>query len=249
LSLFHQLQRCALADAGAAGLELRDLEMGLSCAYASVEGPEGEAVGVALTPKEEGPASPLRGETLREVIEAGSGYDPYARTAALAVMNAVSRYALAPEPLYPDLRRMLCQKVLEGTQPGDRIAVIGNLRPLVACLKEADREVVVFCRGHRDPDNGIYSDIFEYESVPEADALIITGAALIGSTVDALLALSPRAKMRILAGFTAGVHPDWLESSGVTHVAGLSLDPSVRTPLIRNGWASLFDYPAYWLEV
>jgi len=249
LSLFSSLQRAALADASEHALRLVDFGMGLSCAYAVVEGARGRAFGTALTPGGEGPVSVVRGETLRETVEAGSRYDPFARAAALAVMNAVSRYRLPPLPAAADLRAQVCEKVLEATGPRDRIAVIGYLRPLVECLKREGRDVDVFCRSHRDPQNGVYNDIFEYEAVREVDVLLMTGAVLVGSTLEALLALSLKAKMRVLTGFSAGVHPQWLAGSGVTHLAGMRLDEGVKTRLLRNEWEALFDYPTYWLDV
>jgi uncharacterized protein len=249
LSLFARLQHAALDEARDHGLRLADFGMGLSCAYAVVEGAQGHALGAALTPRDEGPASVLRGETLREMVEAGSRYDPFARAAALAVMNAVSRYLLPPEPEAGDLRATVCAKVLAATKPGSRIVVIGYLRPLVECLKREGRDVAVFCRGHRDPQQGIYNDIFEYEAAGEAEVLLMTGAVLTGATLEALLALSPRASMRVLTGFSSGVHPRWLEGSGVTHLASIRLEEAVKMRLLRNEWEALFDYPAYWLEV
>ena len=50
MSLFARLGDAALADAAAHGLTLAELGMGLSCAHAVVAGPEGRAIGTALTP-------------------------------------------------------------------------------------------------------------------------------------------------------------------------------------------------------
>ena len=249
MSLFARLGDAALADAAAHGLTLAELGMGLSCAHAVVAGPEGRAIGTALTPGGEGPVSPLAGGTLAEVIAAGKRYDPFARAAALAAMNAVSRYLLPSPAQTGELRATGCGRILDATTAGERIVVIGYLRPLVECLRREGRDVTVFCRSHRDPAQGVYNDIFEYEAVGEADVLLMTGAVLVGSTLEALLALSPRAKMRVLTGFSAGVHPQWLAGSGVTHLASLCLEEEVKLRLARNDWEALFDYPAYWLDV
>lgn len=225
--------------------------MSLPCAYARVRGAKREAAGVALSPRNEGTPTPLTLQNLEGIIDAGSGFDPFKRAMALAAINAVGQYALAREnpETAADLRALIIEKILENSTQQTRIAVIGYLRPVVERLKREGRQVEVFCREYRNPQEGVYNDIFEYEAVGEAEIMLITGAALIGSTVDALIALSPKARMRILSGFSAGVYPAWLEGSGITHVASLQPDLAIESALLRNDWERLFACPAYWLEV
>ena len=122
---------------------------------------------------------------------------------------------------------------------------MGNLAPVVAKLKENGRKPIVFCRQKQHYAEAIYSDIFEYEAIQTAPIAIITGATLIGSTLDALLTLSPKESIRILAGFSAGAHPSWFEGTGVTHLTSMKIESRYKEALMKNNWEEVFSYPSY----
>ncbi len=235
--IFEQLRQRALE---ACAHVLLEVGMTPSCAYAQVGG----AIGLALTPQGEGALKPLPDSALA-LLEASSAYEPYIRASALSVINALFAYrrSTLDYDYAPDMRVLLSQKILEATDAHSRIVIIGNLKPVVMKLRQQGRCVEVFCRSANNPAEGVYNDIFEYEAAMNADVLLITGAALIGSSVDALIAMSPKAQMRILAGFSAGVDPLWLKSSGITHLCSVHVTPEIVSKLMRNDFESVFRPP------
>ncbi len=82
---------------------------------------------------------------------------------------------------------------------------------------------------------------------------MITGAALIGSTIDALLKFTSKARMVILSGFSAGANPLWLNNLGLTHVASISLSDcskvELETDLEKNDLELIFKNKAYIKEL
>ena len=248
MSIFETLRTRALEAVDAYQTEA--LGMTLSCAYCVVRHAEHTHVGLALTPQGEGALTTLHSDA-RSVLEHAQAYEPFGRAAALSVMNALFAHKRSSTPMHyaPDMRVLLAQKILALTDAHSRIVIIGNLRPVVAKLRAQGRHVEVFCRSANNPAEGVYNDIFEYEAVMNADVLLITGAALIGSTVDALVAMSPKASVRILAGFSAGVDPYWLRESGITHVCSVDVKAPILQRLMRNDFEAVFECESYFVAV
>jgi hypothetical protein len=67
--------------------------------------------------------------------------------------------------------------------------------------------------------------------------------------LDALIHLSPKGSMRILAGFSAGAYPQWFEGSGLTHSVSMKLDIAFKEALIKNRLEEVFTYPGYWNQI
>ena len=96
-----------------------------------------------------------------------------------------------------------------------------------------------------DVGNGVYNDIFEYEAVSRASVVVITGAALIGSTIDAILKFTQNARAVIVAGFSAGAHPSWFEDTGLTHVVSTYLGDFSPEIIKRDNLKDVFENPSY----
>jgi hypothetical protein len=79
----------------------------------------------------------------------------------------------------------------------------------------------------------------------DADVVIITGAALIGSTIDALLAMSSKKAHIILAGFSAGLYPAWLGETRIAQVASINLANVPLTGLLNYEIEEIFAHPCY----
>ena len=245
--LYNQLQHFALQTVRADNLRLCDIGMGLHFTFATVSDGNMTATGVALTPSAEGSVGGMDTVDILKVLEESLSYDSGKRSFGLAVINAVSQYKLMQNPpiLFEDLRQQLTQFILQKTTPSSKIVFIGHLQPVVKALKAAGRNPVVFCRQHSDPANGIYSDIYEYDAMRDADIVVITGAALIGSTVDALLHFAKDVPIKIMAGFSAGVFPAWFHESGITHVASIYLENVKLASLLQHNFEHIFTYPCY----
>ncbi|MDD3343345.1 MAG: DUF364 domain-containing protein [Sulfurospirillaceae bacterium] len=253
MTIIKQLIAKAFEYANKHGVELADFGVSASMVYATVSNKDRSAIGVTLIPHGEGALSALKGLNIEEIFENAHGYNPLQRALALALVNALGQHALGEDSTYVSLtsgtRSLLLEKILEFTKEGDEIVFIGNLAPIVSKLKENGRKPIVFCRQKDQYAHGVYSDIFEYEAIVQSPIAIITGATLIGSTLDALIALSPKNSIRILAGFSAGAHPSWFEGTGVTHLTSMKLDVMFKEALLKNRWEEVFSYSGYWSEL
>lgn len=251
--ILETLMEQAKAYAKQYAITIDDFGVTASMVYVKVSNDTRSTLGVTLTPYGEGVMGALRGVSMETIFEQAQTFDPLARALALALINALGQHAIGDEKEFSiceaGARSQLVEKILAFTDIGDEVVFVGNLAPVVAKLKENSRKPIVFCRQKQNYSESVYSDIFEYEAIQKAPIAIITGATLIGSTLDALLALSPKESIRILAGFSAGAHPKWFKCTGVTHVASMKLDILYKEALLKNRWEDVFSYPSYFSEV
>lgn len=239
-------------------LMLEDLCLGQPVSWAIVRDGQGRrAMGTALTPNHEGGdldhlflglAPDWRDWPVAQLPARLLTRHPLERCLALAVINAVSQYRLALEDLAP----VQCGEGPGGGRAGvlrwvaaqrpERLVMIGNMRPLVAGLKEAGITPVVFER-HPDNRSGALSDAQEWAWLPRADGLIATGATLLNHTLAPLVALSGAARFRILVGFSAQTHPEFLAGLGLTHLFSVHIRDvdGIRRRLQIGQWNALFE--------
>ncbi len=244
--ILDRLKQKALNCAKRNKLKLVNFEICDLFTYAVVSDGTKEFTGVTLTPKKEGCLSKAAFLDIKEVLESSS-YDISQRAVTLALVNAIGQYKLSKDKieLKGNIQQELSTRILENTTDTDKIVFIGHLSPVVAKLKENGRDVKVFCRMGTEPDNGVYNDIFEYEAVAKATVVIITGASLIGSTIDALLKFTQNARAVVIAGFSAGAHPAWFEDTGLTHVVSTYLEDFSPEIIKKNNLEDVFKNPSY----
>lgn len=246
MTVFQHLKKEAWAYAQKNNVALEEFGVTKACVYVIVKTDAKQSIGITLTPHAEG-INEIKSDSINEIFEYADDYNPLQRALALALINALGQHALSEdtEVSKEGTRFLLPQKILEMTQVGDEVVFIGNLEPVVAKLKQEGRKPIVFCRQKKVYEEAIYSDIFEYEAIAKSKIAIITGAALIGSTIDALLAMSPKNAIRIVAGFSAAAHPSWLCGKGLTHVASMKLTCDFKNSLVQEKWEEVFSYPSY----
>ena len=249
--LFHQLTQAARQAAHVHGLRLCEFTLGALLTHVRVTDGTRTASGVCLTPTREGQPTPIRTDSLGAIWEEGGKFDVYRRALALAAANAVGQWQRASIPSTDPtgMRDLLLRHLVEDSTPDTAIVFIGHLRPVVAALRAAGRRPLVFCRADNDPEQGVYNDIFEYEGLAGAEVVVMTGAALIGSTADAVIRASSGARRRYAVGFSAGANPEWFRGSGITHVASPLLADLPRVVAAGNDLEALFNSPAYCEEV
>ena len=249
MTILQKLTEHARAYALQNSVKIDDFGVSATMIYVMVANDERKALGVTLVPHGEGHFGALQGSSIEDIFESAKAFHPLQRAFALALINALGQHAMEGEKELSlcenGTRSLLVEKVLDLTKAGDEVVFVGNLAPVVAKLKENGRKPIVFCRQKQHYAEAIYSDIFEYEAIQTAPIAIITGATLIGSTLDALLALSPQDSIRILAGFSAGAHPSWFERTGVTHLTSMKLESGYKEALVKNNWEEVFSYPSY----
>jgi len=201
------------------GLELVDFGFALPYTWVLVEGNEGKALGVAMTLPEEIQryTNSVIEPSLEAFIERADSLNVIERTLGLAAINAVSQYHM-------DLSEAEWVDVLE-LLPEDtgKVALIGNMPPLVRELRNKGYEVYVFERNAKLWDKETFSDALEYHLLPEMDAVIASGSCLVNGTVDMLLDRAKRAGLFVLTGPTAQLLPEFLRGTKVTHLASMKV--------------------------
>ncbi len=200
-------------------LELVDFGFALPYTWVLVEGPEGKALGVAMTLPEEVQRyrNSVTEPSLKAFIERADSLNAIERTLGLAAINAVSQYHI-------DLSNAEWVDVLE-LLPEDagKVALIGNMPPLTKALRERGFNVFVFERNAKLWDKDTYSDALEYHLLPEMDAVIASASCLVNGTIDMLLERAKRARLFVLTGPTGQLLPKFLKGTGVTHLAAMKV--------------------------
>jgi len=172
-----------------------------------------------------GPGS-LRGHNALAFAEAALAGGPLQKAVAIAVVNALSAMIIEREPPLGCI-------VEVGADPLDQlelvdeaqVVVVGALVPYLRRLKARARP---FCVLEQDPAT-LKADELPFfvpadraaETVPQADALIITGTTLINGTLEGLLALAKPEAHIVVVGPTASLLPQALFRRGVHVVAGI----------------------------
>ncbi|GAB6135051.1 Rossmann-like domain-containing protein [Thermococcus prieurii] len=215
--LLGKIKREALRLAN--GLELVDFGFALPYTWVLVEGPEGRALGVAMTLPEEVQRyrNSITEPSLEAFIGKADSINAIERTLGLAAINAVSQYHI-------DLSGAEWGDVLELIpENSGKVALIGNMPPLVRELREKGYEIYVFERNARLWDKDTFSDALEYHLLPEMDAVIASATCLVNGTIDMLLDRAKRAGLFVLTGPTGQLLPEFLRGTGVTHLAAMKV--------------------------
>jgi len=154
------------------------------------------------------------------------------RTIGLASINAASQYLLKSEINKLDIRRDIIEILVnEGVS---NVAVVGKMSPIIKKLHEKDFNVIAFERDPKRRTNNVFSDCLEPRFLPEAEAVVITGAALLNDTLDIVLSYAKNSKVNVLIGPTAQQHPHLLENSGLDYVVScLILDVHKTAALLK----------------
>ncbi len=200
------------------GLELVDFSLGLPYTWVVVRDNDGKpALGVAMTlPEEIGRYdNPIEDVTLKGLIERADSLSAIERTLGLAAMNAVCQYHLS-------LDNAELKDIVEIVpEDAERIAVIGNIGPVVEVLRAKGRNVYVFERNPKLCTKDTLSDALEYVLLPEMDTVIASATSLVNGTFDILVDRAKKAGTFILVGPTGGLLPEFFKNTGVTHVASM----------------------------
>ena len=201
------------------GLELVDFGFALPYTWVLVEGPEGKALGVAMTLPEEVQRyrNSIDEPSLRAFIERADSLNVIERTLGLAAINAVSQYYIElSDAEFADVLELLPENA-------GKVALIGNMPPLARALRGKNLEVFVFERNAKLWDKDTYSDALEYHLLPEMDAVIASASCLVNGTIDMLLDRVKKAELFVLTGPTGQLLPEFLKGTGVTHLASMKV--------------------------
>jgi len=244
--ILKQLQQNALKSVKNNNLILKDYHIGETFTHVFISDGKKEYLGVTLSAKNEGESKPCHFDSLSDILQHQS-FNIASRTVILSAINAVGQYELRSKDLdlKANLRQELFNLINNNSNEDEKIVFIGNLKPLVKKLRENNKDVTVFCRTKVEPDQKVFNDIFEYEAISQANIVIITGASLIGSTIDAMLKFTNKAKMVIISGFSVGLDPIWLKGLGIDYVASLYLENYTKQKIQNDPFESIFDNRCY----
>ncbi len=215
--LLTKIKRKALKLAD--GLELVDFGFALPYTWVLLKGPEGRALGVAMTLPEEIQRyrNSISEPSLNAFIERADSLNVIERTLGLVAINAVSQYHIdLSDAEFADVLELLPENV-------GKIALIGNMPPLVRELQNKGYEIYVFERNPRLWDKDTYSDALEYHLLPEMDAVVASASCLVNGTIDLLLDRARKAELFVLTGPTGQLLPEFLKGTRVTHLASMKV--------------------------
>ncbi|ASJ04131.1 Rossmann-like domain-containing protein [Thermococcus barossii] len=208
-------------------LRVLDFSFGLPYTYMLVEGERGKALGVAMTLPEEIQRydNSIDETSVEAFIEKADSLNIIERSLALAAINAVSQYYIdLSSAKWIDAVELLDDNV-------EKVAVIGNMPPIVSALREKGLELYVFERNPKLWDRETLSDSLEYWLLPEMDAVLASASCMINGTLDMLLDMAKNARIFLLTGPTGQVLPEFLRGSGVTHLASMKVKNTERAIL------------------
>ncbi len=103
------------------------------------------------------------------------------------------------------------------------VAVIGNMPPVVRALREKGVKTLVFERNPKLWDRETLSDALEYILLPEVEAVIVSGSALVNGTLEMILDRAKKAELIVLTGPTAQIHPELVKGTRITHLAAMKV--------------------------
>ncbi|MFQ6125299.1 MAG: Rossmann-like domain-containing protein [Candidatus Heimdallarchaeota archaeon] len=112
---------------------------------------------------------------------------------------------------------------LEGTE---KIAIVGNIRPIARKLMQAGHEVLVF---ERRPQNlEVHPDWAAEYLLPTADIAIITAVTFINKTLDHLLDLAKNARTIAIVGPSTPLAVKILREHEVTYLGGMVVEDTEK---------------------
>jgi len=247
LSIYRNLAQNALQALKTDEIVLSAYGMDESLVKVTVRGNGDLFTGVTVTPKNEGALCKYSFDTVEELLERSLAFDVGLRAYGLACINAIGAFFNAKDSLCASdsLRSGVVDFIDKNSSKTDKIVIIGHLVPVVQKLKQNGKNVQVFCRQKTDVGDALYNDIFEYEALQNADIVVVTAAALQGSTVDAILKFTANAKIVMLTGFSASGYVPWYKGLGFTHLASLQIKSDAKDLRFEN----LFENPSYLVKL
>jgi uncharacterized protein (DUF4213/DUF364 family) len=179
-------------------------------------------------------AGTLSGTSAIKLGQLAKSWDHGERVIGVATINAMSQIVLKQQQRQ--------YSVLEGNtldhvdiQPGESVAMVGNIKPLVPAIRNRTTEFRVFERGGSLED-GVLPDTAAEEMIPEANVVLITGSAIANGTIGRLLELAARARSVIVVGPSASMIPDPLFKRGVDLIGGIIVtDPDRAMQVVAEG--------------
>ncbi len=193
-------------------LVLTELCVGVRYTYAIVKGKHGIAMGVAHTLLSDLPHGVWleKKPNISDILDFVSSCNILYKIIGIAMLNAVSQYLIK----FGDYKSGLIfnTDILDvlDIRSEDHVVFVGNIRPLVSKVKERTSSIDVLERSPFSRDDA-KPDVLAPRIIPKATVLLITGSTLENDTLDYVLSLASRARVKALVGPTAQILPQSLK--------------------------------------
>ncbi len=118
-------------------------------------------------------------------------------------------------------------------KPGDKVAIIGQIGPLIASFKNKVPNLFIFERGE-DVAGGVYPESAQPELLPECQVIFISSTSIINGTLENLLKYCTKARDVVMVGSSTPLYPEAFSGSGVTVLSGTRWLPSNREDIFTG---------------
>jgi uncharacterized protein (DUF4213/DUF364 family) len=168
----------------------------------------------------------LAGKPVLDYIDRMEHGGPLQKALGIAVLNALSSSLWRKSPPSAYNLRIGEDPVENRVIPAEaRVVVIGALVPYIRMLKQRGKPFVILEKDTRTlkPDEMQYYRPPDkaWQSIKDADLVIITGTTLINNTLEAILDRMNEGAQAVLVGPTASMLPEAFFSRGVNAVGGI----------------------------
>lgn len=158
------------------------------------------------------------------------GSDDAQRGLAAAVLSAASH--AVPTMFEPDdPQRPFGVEV----RPGDRLALVGYMKPVAMQFAGKVAETVVFDRGRELAGAAdTLPCALQPEVLPTCDIVVASGTSIVNHSVDELLRMCPNAREFVLTGTSTPLFPAGFAGSGVTSLGGTVWRQDAKDEIFRS---------------
>lgn len=160
-------------------------------------------------------AGTLAGRPLPEILPFTRSRNVLEAAVGLAALNAAVDPVEHPGGAEENLADLL------HIQPSDRVAMVGNIAPLLAPIRSRTEHCIVFDEG-KPGTEGISDMALQEQLLPACQIAILSATCLLNDTFDRLLELVRDAREVCLIGPTTPMAPEVFAPRGVTVLAGRS---------------------------
>jgi len=118
----------------------------------------------------------------------------------------------------------------------DRVAIIGNMTPLIPQVQSRAKEVIVFEDNQLIASKETFPWWAEKLMLPDCDAVLVTGVAFTNKSVDEILSWTKKARFRAMIGPSTPVSPNITRAGRFDLVGGTRItNTKIAKAVIKSG--------------
>jgi uncharacterized protein (DUF4213/DUF364 family) len=226
IGIFFTGVKLSAGHAGAAFTPIREIPEAVCCPTTAARMPR---------------AGDFEGMAISEILEYSLDTNVLKSAIGVAAMNALSQLIIESEneANYQIIKDTDGFDLLE-IQPHETVSLIGAFGPYIRRLKTSGNPFFIV---EKNPQT-LRSDEMKYfksesemsAAIQKSDKVIITGAAIVNHTIDAILSSVPGETRTAIIGPTASMIPDVFFKRGIAVMAGVRiLDSDLMIKILKQG--------------